>query len=293
MLYLIEFPEISSEIFSFEIAGFHLALRWYALAYIAGIVLGWRYIVVLVNRPHLWHNTPMTARQVEDLMTWMVVGIIAGGRLGFVLFYNFTYYAANPVEIVQVWNGGMSFHGGILGVVLAAILFSWRHKLPVLSIGDAIAAAAPIGLLFGRLANFINGELWGRASNVEWAMVFPDPRAQICPEGWLTICSRHPSQLYQAGLEGAVLLLVMAWFIWRRSGLKSPGRMTGIFLFGYGISRYFTEFYRQPDAQFVTALNPIGYRFSIGDFGITMGQALSMPMIIIGIILIIASIRRA
>ncbi|MCF6305627.1 MAG: prolipoprotein diacylglyceryl transferase [Rhodobacteraceae bacterium] len=292
MLYLIEFPNISPEIFSIDLFGFTLALRWYALAYIAGILLGWRYIVVLVNRPQLWGAPPMTARQVEDLMTWMVVGIILGGRIGFALFYNFAYYSQNIVEILQVWKGGMSFHGGMLGVVIATILFSWRNKLPLLGVGDAIAMAAPIGLLLGRLANFINGELWGRPTDVGWAMIFPDPRAQICPEGWLTLCARHPSQLYEAALEGALLLVIMAFLIWRKGWLKAPGRMIGVFLTGYGAARFFVEFYREPDAQFVSAANPLGHIIRLGEYGITMGQALSMPMIIGGIIFLALSKRQ-
>lgn len=292
MLYLIQYPSISAEIFAFDIGGFHLALRWYAVAYIAGIILGWRYILVLTNRARLWQAVPMTARQVEDLLTWMVVGIIAGGRLGFVLFYNWGYYSGNLVEIVKVWNGGMSFHGGIIGVILATILYGWRQKLPILSIGDAVATAAPIGLLFGRLANFIKPELWGRPSNVDWAMIFPDPRALECPDGWLTICSRHPSQLYEAGLEGLALLLVMGWLIWRKGWLKAPGRMVGVFLVGYGISRIFVELFREPDAQFVSATNPLGHIVQFGEYGVTMGQILSMPMIIAGILFLVLSKRR-
>ncbi len=292
MLYLIQYPNISPEIFSFDLFGFTLALRWYALAYIAGILLGWRYIVVLVNRDHLWQHPPMQPRQVEDLMTWMVVGIIVGGRLGFVLFYNYGYYSANLVEIVKVWNGGMSFHGGISGVILATILYGWRQKLPILSIGDAVAAATPFGLFFGRISNFINAELWGRPSNVDWAMVFPDPRAQICPDTWLTICSRHPSQLYEALLEGVVLFLIMGWLIWRKGWLKAPGRITGVFLLGYGVSRFFVEFYRDLDDQFVTSANPFGHVLTLGEYGITMGQALSMPMILLGLIFLLTSKTR-
>jgi len=292
MQFLIQYPEISSVIFSFEVFGMNIALRWYSLAYIAGIILGWRYIVFLIRRERLWATVPMTTRHVEDLMTWMVVGIIVGGRLGFVLFYNFGYYWGNPVEILKVWNGGMSFHGGIFGVIIATILFGWRKKLPVLSIGDAVAAAAPIGLLFGRLANFVNGELWGRPTTVPWAMIFPDPRAQQCPESWLDICARHPSQLYEAMFEGLVLFILILWLIWAKRWLTAPGRITGVFLMGYGVARFVIEYFRQPDAQFISVTNPLGHVINVGEWGITMGQTLSLPMIIAGVILIYMSKKR-
>ncbi|MBL4806340.1 MAG: prolipoprotein diacylglyceryl transferase [Rhodobacteraceae bacterium] len=285
MLFIIQFPNISPDIFSIEIFGTTLALRWYALAYIAGILFGWQYIVALVKRDRLWINAPMAARQVEDLMTWMVVGIIVGGRLGFVLFYNWGYYSQNVIEIAKVWNGGMSFHGGLLGVIIAALLFSWRNKLSYLSVGDAVAAGAPLGLLFGRIANFINGELWGRPSDASWAVIFPSDVAQSCPLDWGIVCARHPSQLYEAALEGAVLFILMGWFIWRKGGFKVPGRMIGIFLAGYGIARFIVEFFREPDEQFLNA-NALGHVVSIGDIGVTMGQLLSLPMILGGILLL-------
>ncbi len=283
MLLALPFPNISPEIFAFDLFGFNIALRWYAVAYIAGLVLGWRYILLLIARPMLWHKVPLDKKQVEDLLTWMVLGVIIGGRLGFVIFYNPAQYMADPISILKVWEGGMSFHGGFAGVVAGVALFAWKNKLPMLSIGDAVATVAPLGLFFGRLANFIKPELWGRATDVPWAVSFPDPRAQICPPEWLGECLRHPSQLYEAGLEGLVLGLVMGWLVWRKGWLKAPGRMIGVFLVGYGSARWFVEYYRQPDAQFTSADNPIGYIFTFANTGVTMGQLLSLPMILVGL----------
>ena len=291
MIFALPFPNIDPEIFAFELFGFHVALRWYALAYIAGIVLGWRYILTLIARPMLWNRIPLSKKQVEDLLTWMVLGVIIGGRLGFVLFYNPSEYLANPVEILKVWNGGMAFHGGFFGVIVGVALFGWRHNLPILSIGDAVATVAPLGLLFGRIANFIKPELWGRPTDVAWGVNFPDPRAQPCPPDWVGECLRHPSQLYEAGLEGLLLGLIMNWLVWRKGWFKAPGRMIGVFLLGYGISRWFVEYFRQPDEQFVSPENPIGYIFTFANTGVTMGQILSLPMIIIGLWMIL-KIRR-
>jgi len=287
VLLALPFPNIDPEIFAFDIAGFHLALRWYALAYIAGLVLGWRYIVLLIAHPKLWHRTPLSKKQVEDLMTWIVLGVIIGGRLGFVIFYEPAQYLADPISILKVWQGGMSFHGGFAGVVAGVVLFGWKNKLPILSIGDAVAVATPLGLLFGRLANFIKPELWGRATDVAWAVSFPDPRAQICPPEWVGECLRHPSQLYEAGLEGLVLGLVMSWLVWRKGWFKAPGRMIGVFLLGYGASRWLVEYFRQPDAQFTSPDNPIGYIITFANSGVTMGQLLSLPMILIGLWMIL------
>ena len=283
MLLALPFPNISPEIFAFDLFGIEIALRWYALAYIAGIVLGWRYIVLLIARPHLWTAVPMSKKQVEDLMTWMVLGVIIGGRLGSVLFYNPAQYLADPLSILKVWEGGMAFHGGFVGVAVGVVLFGWKNKLPILSIGDAVAVVTPLGLLFGRLANFIKPELWGRPTDVDWGVSFPDARAQICPPEWLGECLRHPSQLYEAGLEGLLLLLVMSWLVWRKGWLKAPGRLIGVFLLGYGASRWVVEYFRQPDAQFASADNPIGFIFTFANTGVTMGQLLSLPMILAGV----------
>ena len=250
---MIPFPDLSPEIFSITLFGFELALRWYALAYIAGIVIAWQITLAAIRRPALWRGNvpPMTRAQIEDLVTWIIIGIIVGGRLGFVIFYQPAYYLANPGQIPMVWQGGMAFHGGFLGVVVAAWIFTWRHKIPRLAAADAIALGVPVGLMLGRLANFINAELWGRPTDMPWGVVFPGAAAQDCA-GVVGLCARHPSQLYQAGLEGALLLAVMLWLAFRRDWLKIPGQITGVFLAGYGTARFVVEYFRQADAQFIT-----------------------------------------
>ncbi|MFN3577105.1 MAG: prolipoprotein diacylglyceryl transferase [Tabrizicola sp.] len=269
--------------FEIEIFGITLALRWYALAYIAGILFGWWIVLRAIRNPGLWSDAaPMSAEQVERLLTWIILGVILGGRLGYVLFYDLPTYLADPFQIVKVWEGGMSFHGGFLGVVIAALWFGRREKIPLLSLGDLMALATPVGLMLGRLANFVNGELWGRPTSLPWGVVFPGEAAQYCPdvEG---PCARHPSQLYQAGLEGLLLALVLFWLAFRAGGLKRPGLVMGVFLAGYGIARFVVEFVRQPDAQFVSEGNPIGWAVQVGGWGLTMGQLLSLPMIAIGL----------
>ena len=300
---VIPFPELSPEIFSVSLFGMEFALRWYALAYIAGLLLGWRLIVALMKRPELWpqNRSPMEPRQVEDLLTWVILGVVIGGRLGFVLFYKPGYYLANPAEILAVWEGGMSFHGGLIGVVIAAWIYTGRHTIARMSAADALAIAAPPGLLFGRLANFINGELWGRPGDVPWAMKFPtmcvDPGWQGCPVlgEWFyygTEIARHPSQLYEAALEGLLLGAVLLWLALRRGALKRPGFIAGTFFAGYGIARFIVEYFRQADAQFVSPENPIGFVVGQGVIGLTMGQLLSLPMILLGVGLIVLARRR-
>lgn len=291
---MIPFPDISPEIFSVSLFGFELALRWYALAYIAGIVIAWRITLAALRRPALWQgNTPpMTKAQTEDLLTWIIIGIILGGRLGFVLFYQPAYYLANPGQILMVWQGGMAFHGGFLGVVVAAWIFTARQSIPRLAAADAIALGVPVGLMLGRLANFINGELWGRPTDMPWGVVFPGAAAQDCA-GVVGLCARHPSQLYQAGLEGAVLLAVMLYLAFRRGALKVPGQITGVFLTGYGLARFVVEYFRQADAQFITPDNPLGHVIRLGEAGLTMGQILSLPMVAAGVALIMFARRRA
>ncbi len=287
---VLQFPDIDPAIFTIHLFGLDLALRWYALAYIAGLVLGWRYVAALCRRPGLWGGTaPMAPERADDLLTWMILGVIVGGRLGFVLFYQPAYYGAHPGEILAVWQGGMSFHGGFLGVVAGVAGFAWRNGLDVLRLGDAVAAAAPIGLFFGRLANFINAELWGRPTDVPWAVAFPNAP---CPDGAVETCGRHPSQIYEAALEGALLFLVILWAI-RRGALARPGRVIGIFLVGYGLARAFVEFFREADAQFVTADNPMGQVIRLGEVGLSMGQLLSLPMILVGAALLAWSGRRS
>lgn len=285
------FPDIDPVLVSFQVFGLQLAIRWYALAYITGLLLGWRYVAMLCARPRLWGGVaPMAPERTDDLLTWMVLGVILGGRLGYVLFYQPAFYLANPAEILAVWHGGMSFHGGFLGVVAGVVGFSLRNGAPVLRVGDAVAAAAPIGLFFGRIANFINAELWGRPSTAPWAVVFPGEAAQTCPPEWVGVCAGHPSQLYEAGLEGLVLFGVLALAI-RAGALRFPGRVIGLFLVGYACARIFVEQFRQADGQFVSPDNPFGHVLRLGEWGLTMGQILSLPMLLVGILLILRSRR--
>ncbi len=287
---MIQFPNISPELFSFNLFGMEFALRWYALAYLAGLVAGWRIIVMLARRPALWpaNTAPIEPAKVEDLLTWVVVGTIIGGRLGFVLFYQPAYYFSNPMEILRIWQGGMAFHGGLLGVIVAGVLFCRYHKIPMLQISDAMALVVPIGLLLGRLANFINAELWGRPTDAPWGVVFPGEAAQACGDV-VGLCARHPSQLYEAALEGVLLGLLMLVMVLRHGALKRPGLITGVFFTGYGLSRFFVEFFRQPDFQFVSLDNPIGWAIQFGNYGLTMGQILSLPMIVIGVFFLLRS----
>ncbi|MEM7566277.1 MAG: prolipoprotein diacylglyceryl transferase [Pseudomonadota bacterium] len=247
------------------------AIRWYALAYIAGLVLGWWQLSRLMSRDALWpgNAAPMSKAHLDDFLLWATIGIVLGGRLGYVLFYNPGYYLENPGEALAVWQGGMSFHGGFLGVCAAVFLFARRHAIPMLSLGDAVAVVAPIGLFFGRIANFINAELWGRTTDLPWGVVFPNGG----PE------PRHPSQLYEAALEG-VLLFVILQVLVARGGLKRPGLAIGTFLLGYGVSRMLVELVREPDAQ-------IGYLFG----PVTMGMLLSLPMALIGLGLVLSARR--
>jgi phosphatidylglycerol---prolipoprotein diacylglyceryl transferase len=286
MMDYIPFPAIKPELFAFEAFGITFALRWYALAYIAGLLIGWWLIRRAIANPALWSGSaPVTAEQIERLFTWVILGVILGGRLGFVLFYRLDYYIAHPLEIPRVWEGGMSFHGGFLGVVVAAYLFCRREGIMPLRLGDLLAIAAPAGLFLGRVANFINAELWGRPTTLPWGVAFPGEAAQTCP-GITGICARHPSQIYEALLEGLLLGSVLLWLGWRGGWFKSPGRLMGLFLAGYGAARFVVELVRQPDYQFVTDGNPLGLAVHIGGYGLTMGQILSLPMIGIGVWLI-------
>ncbi|WP_436638460.1 prolipoprotein diacylglyceryl transferase [Microbaculum sp. FT89] len=248
------------------------AIRWYALSYIAGILFAWWYMLRQVANARLWGGvSPLEKRDVDDLILWTTLGVVLGGRLGYVLFYNPTYFAANPAEILQIWTGGMSFHGGFLGVVLAVLLFAWWRGRPVSAMADISAAAAPIGLMLGRIANFINGELWGRPADVPWAMVFP----LAGPE------PRHPSQLYQALMEGLILFLVLRLLTHRYESLNRPWLTTGTFLIGYGIARIVGEQFRMPDAH-------IGFLWG----GLTMGMLLSLPMVLIGLAVVAFALKR-
>jgi phosphatidylglycerol:prolipoprotein diacylglycerol transferase len=266
-LFVLPFPALDPVIVSIG----PFAIRWYALAYILGILLGWLYARAIVRNEKLWGGpAPLTPLDFDDFVLWVTLGIIIGGRLGYVLFYNWAFFAEHPAEIVQLWKGGMSFHGGFLGCVVAVIAFALKRGIPMLSLGDITCAVGPIGLLLGRIANFINGELWGRPSDVPWAMVFPGGGPY----------PRHPSQLYEAMLEGVVLLAVLALCI-RAGALKRPGLTIGVFAVGYGLARMTAELFREPDVQ-------LGFLWG----GMTMGMLLSLPMIIAGAAFIVFALRR-
>ena len=250
-------------------------------------MLGWRIAVLAVSRSGLWrgNHSPIEAVQVEDLLTWIILGVILGGRLGYVIFYQPMHFFYNPLEVFMIWQGGMAFHGGLAGVCIAAYFFFRRNLVPYDSGADLLALAAPAGLLLGRAANFINAELWGRPTDLPWGVIFPGEAAQACGqlEGF---CARHPSQLYEAALEGLLLGGLLLFLAFRRKALKKPGLITGLFFAGYGIARSIIELVRQPDAQFQSADNPLGYVFEIAGMGMTMGQLLSLPMILVGLFLI-------
>lgn len=288
----IPFPNLSPEVISISVFGITFALRWYALAYIAGIVIGWRLAVQAVRSPGLWHGpAPLNADQLERLLTWVIFGIILGGRLGFVLFYQPAHYLAHPGDILKIWEGGMSFHGGFLGVVAAGLAFCRREGVPLLSAGDLMAVATPVGLMLGRIANFVNAELWGRPTGLPWGVAFPGEAAQTCP-GVVGICARHPSQLYEAALEGLILGAALIFLAWRRGWFRRPGSLLGLFLAGYGAARFVVEFVRQPDPQFISPGNPLGLALHLNGWGLTMGQILSLPMIAAGLWFIIRALRR-
>ncbi|MBU2934790.1 MULTISPECIES: prolipoprotein diacylglyceryl transferase [Pacificibacter] len=285
---VIQFPDISPVLFSIELGPINFALHWYALAYIFGVLIAWGLAVTALKSARLWPDdtTLMTRDQLDDMLSWLVLGVIAGGRLGYVLFYKPSYFLAHPVEIPMIWQGGMAFHGGFLGVVVAAYLYGRIHKLRLLSLADLLAMAVPAGLLLGRMANFVNAELWGRPSDAPWAVVFPGDAAQACATA-TSLCARHPSQLYEGLLEGLLLGTVLLVLVWRFNALKKPGLIAGLFFAGYGISRFIVEFFRQADAQFITPDNPMGHVF----IGLSMGQLLSVPMILIGLALAMRAAR--
>ena len=289
---MIPFPNINPEIFSFELFGISFALRWYAVSYILGFICALKIMKFFVVRKFLWpsSNPPISKEQADSFLTYLILGVIIGGRLGYVFFYNFNYYAVNPLEILRIWDGGMAFHGGFLGVIVAVVLFCWANGVMLWPTADLIAVSTPPGLFFGRVANFINAELWGRPTEVPWGVIFPGDDAQLC-EGVIGPCARHPSQLYEAGLEGFILLLILFYFA-LRGGFKRPGLLTGVFALGYGASRFFVEYFRVPDPQFISQANPYGFAFKFGDVGITMGQTLSIPMIIVGLFFCIRSSKR-
>lgn len=281
------FPEFDPVIFNIG----PLPLRWYALAYVLGIVLGWWYAARLIKQESVWspRRPPATALQLDDLVLWITVGIILGGRFGYALFYRPDLYGqlftgdgwGERLELFQLWTGGMSFHGGFLGVVVALAIYGLKHRLNLLSLGDLIAPVVPIGLFFGRIANFINGELWGRPTDVPWAIRFCNDRILstygFCPAGDVP---RHPSQLYEAGLEGLALFIVLTFAIWKFRMLKRPGFVMGLFLAGYGTARALLENTRQPDVGLESL-----------PLGLTMGMYLSIPMVLVGLWLIYRALK--
>ncbi len=246
-----------------------LQIRWYSIAYIAGIMIGWWYLLRLIAQP----NAPMARRHADDFVFYATMGILVGGRLAYVIFYQ-PDILRHPLDILKLWQGGMSFHGGALGVSLGILWLTRKAHLSWLRVHDYIACCAPFGLFFGRIANFINGELWGRATDVPWAIVFPGADAGNVP--------RHPSQLYEAGLEGLLLGLILAFFFWRTDARNQPGKLVGIFLLGYGVSRFIVEFFREPDVQLGTL-----------SWGLTMGQTLTLPMLAGGLYLVLTAPKRA
>jgi phosphatidylglycerol:prolipoprotein diacylglycerol transferase len=276
---VIPFPNLDPILFTIPFGPFTIGdytigpfpVRWYALAYIFGILLGWVYGRAMIRNQRNWGGpAPLTLIDFDDFILWVTIGIVVGGRAGYVLFYNLPHFIAHPREIFEIWTGGMSFHGGFLGCVAAVMAFASLRKIPILSLGDLVCAVAPIGLLLGRLANFVNGELWGRIADVPWAMIFPrggpDPR--------------HPSQLYEAGLEGLVLLVVLGLMV-RAGALRRPGLILGAFAAFYALARSFCELFREPDKQ-------LGFLWG----GMTMGMLLSIPLFIAGVLLVAYALRR-
>ncbi len=267
VLPVIPFPPINPVLISIG----PFAIRWYALAYIVGIIAGWLYARAIIASEKLWGGpAPLTVLDFDDFIIWITLGIILGGRTGYVLFYNLPHFAEHPIEIVQLWNGGMSFHGGVTGCVIAIVAFALYRRIPMLSLGDVTAAVAPIGLFLGRIANFINGELWGRPTDVPWAMIFPNGGP----------IPRHPSQLYEASLEGIVLFIVLGILV-RAGALKRPGMLTGTFAVGYAVARITGELFREPDVQ-------LGFLWG----GLTMGMLLSIPLMLAGVAILTVALMR-
>lgn len=297
MEHYITFPNVSPDIFSVTLFGFTIAPKWYAMAYIMGIIIGWFIAVQAVKRVSLWDKAgpAMRRENIEDLVTWIVLGVVLGGRLGYVLFYKPDVYLADPLSALKIWEGGMAFHGGLAGVLVAVILYCRKYEFDLWKTADMLAIATAPGLLFGRIANFINAELWGRATLSPWGVAFPGVAAQDCPIDMYHpdgVCARYPSQLYEAGLEGLLLgtlVLIMAFGF---GALKRKGLVTGVFFIGYGLARMFVEYFRQADEQFISADNPLGLVIRLGDSGLSMGQLLSLPMVIFGLVVLIMSMKR-
>ncbi len=248
-------------------------IRWYSLAYISGILIGWWYLTKLIDQP----GAPMARRHADDFVFYATLGIILGGRIFYVIFYD-PWMLETPLQVFRLWDGGMSFHGGAFGVVFAVWWLTKRNGLSMLRFLDYVACCGPFGLFFGRLANFVNGELWGRPTDAPWGIVFPHTVEVGIPEP-----ARHPSQLYEAGLEGLLLFAILAFLFWRTNARYKPGLLLGVFLIGYGAARFFVEFFREPDVQ-----------LGILPWGLSMGQTLSAPMIVVGLWFVLTSrVRRA
>ena len=257
-------------------------LRWYSLAYLAGIFVGYWYLLKLIKQP----GAPLARRHADDMVFYAALGIILGGRLGYVLFYNLGWYLQHPVDILKLWDGGMSFHGGVIGTTLGILYLARKEKLSWLRVHDYVACCVPFGLFFGRLANFVNHELWGAPANVPWAIRFPEPTGRLMLDGQPEIAlgvARHPTQLYEAGLEGIVLFLILWWMFWRTEARYQPGKLVGAFIFFYGLFRFAIEFVREPDAQLVEFAQATGLH---------MGQWLSVPMILGGLYLMRTAKKR-
>ena len=250
-------------------------LRWYSLAYLAGIFLGYWYLLKLLKQP----GAPMARRHADDLVFYASLGIIFGGRIGYVLFYNLAFYLDHPLDILKLWDGGMSFHGGVIGTSIGILYLARKHGLPWLRIHDYVACSVPFGLFFGRLANFVNAELWGAPTTVPWAVRFPEVIAGMRSLG----PPRHPSQLYEAGLEGLVLMTILGFMFWRTEARYQPGKLVGAFIFCYGLFRFGVEFVREPDSQLTAFAEATGLH---------MGQWLTIPMIVGGVYLMATAAKR-
>ena len=269
----IAFPDLGLSPVALDLGFFQL--RWYSLAYLAGIFIGYWYLLKLLKEP----GAPMARRHADDLVFYAALGIILGGRLGYVLFYNLPFYLAHPLDILKLWDGGMSFHGGVIGTSLGIIYLARKERLPWLRIHDYVACCVPFGLFFGRLANFVNQELWGAQTTVPWAVRFEEATVY----GKVLGPPRHPSQLYEAGLEGLVLFAILWFMFWRTKARYEPGKLVGAFILFYGIFRFGIEFIREPDSQLA------GFAQATG---LHMGQWLTVPMILGGIYLMVTAKKR-
>ena len=267
------FPDLGLSPIALSIGPFDL--RWYSLAYFAGIFIGYWYLLKLIRKP----GSPMSRQHADDLVFYAALGIILGGRLGYVLFYNLAYYAAHPIEVVKLWDGGMSFHGGVIGTSLGILYLARKEKLSWLRIHDYVACCVPFGLFFGRLANFVNQELWGAETAVPWAVRFQE----MTQFGLALGPPRHPSQLYEAVLEGLVLFAILWWMFWKTQARYEPGKLVGAFIFFYGLFRFGIEFIREPDQQLVAFAQATGLH---------MGQWLSVPMVLGGLYLMLTAKKR-